>query len=106
VLSTAYAAPTNEVEQRVAELWEQLLGIEQVGINDKFLELGGHSLLSLQLLSRLRESFQIELSMREVFEAQTVAELARVVETVIKRKIMDRIKDLPEAEAHVLLQQL
>jgi acyl transferase domain-containing protein len=104
-LRTAYAAPTNEVEQRLAELWERLLGIEQVGVNDNFFELGGHSLLSLQLLSRLRESFQIELSMREVFEAPTVAELARVVEGVIMRKIMERIKDLPEAEAQVLLQQ-
>jgi acyl transferase domain-containing protein len=104
-LRTAYAAPANEVEQRLAELWERLLGVEQVGVNDNFFELGGHSLLSLQLLSRLRESFQIELTMREVFEAPTVAELARVVEAVIMRKIMDRIKDLPEAEAQVLLQQ-
>jgi acyl transferase domain-containing protein/acyl carrier protein len=78
-LGNDYVAPRDEVERNLASTWQKLLGVEQVGVHDNFFELGGHSLLALQLLSRLRESFHVELSMRHLFEAPTIAELARAI---------------------------
>jgi acyl transferase domain-containing protein/acyl carrier protein len=75
-----YVAPRNEIEQGIANIWQELIGIEKVGIYDNFFELGGHSLLAVQTISRLRETFQVELPLRTLlFEASTVAELATVI---------------------------
>jgi acyl transferase domain-containing protein/acyl carrier protein len=78
-LQNNYCAPENEIEQTIAEFWQTILGIEQVGVHDSFFELGGHSLLATQLMSRLRETFQVELSLRSFFEAPTVSSLAAAV---------------------------
>jgi acyl transferase domain-containing protein/acyl carrier protein len=76
----AYVAPRNEIEQGIANIWQELIGIEKIGIYDNFFELGGHSLLAVQTISRLRETFQVELPLRTLlFEASTVAELATVI---------------------------
>ncbi|MFQ4145486.1 type I polyketide synthase [Chlorogloeopsis sp. ULAP02] len=75
-----YVAPRNEIEQTIANIWEELIGIEKVGIHDNFFELGGHSLLAVQTISRIREAFQVELPLRTLlFEAPTVSELANVI---------------------------
>ncbi|MBN8226730.1 acyltransferase domain-containing protein [Corallococcus macrosporus] len=71
-LANVFVAPRDETEEKVAALWQDLLGVESVGITDNFFELGGHSLLGVQLLSRIRETFQVELSMRALFESPTV----------------------------------
>jgi amino acid adenylation domain-containing protein len=71
-------APTTSLEAALVELWTQLLG-RQVGIHDNFFELGGHSLLATQLVSRLRDRFQIEVPLRSVFETPTIAELAQTI---------------------------
>ncbi|BBC27199.1 type I polyketide synthase [Pseudanabaena sp. ABRG5-3] len=78
-LNTAYVAPTNEIETKLAEIWQQLLGIEAVGIYDNFFELGGHSLLGTQLISRIRQSLQIEMPLSYLFAEPTVARLADYV---------------------------
>jgi acyl carrier protein len=78
-VAASFVAPRNETERRIAALWEELLGIEAVGVQDNFLELGGHSLLAVQLTSRLRSEFDVEVSLRAFFETPTVAELARLV---------------------------
>jgi len=75
-LTNPYVAPRNETEQLIAGVWQQLLGIEQVGVHDNFLQLGGHSLLATQACSHLREIFQVELPLRSFFEKPTVAGLA------------------------------
>jgi NAD(P)-dependent dehydrogenase (short-subunit alcohol dehydrogenase family)/acyl carrier protein len=80
-LSVAYLAPRNELEQQVVEIWEELLGVAPVGVADNFFELGGHSLLATQIVSRLRESLQLEIPLRDLFERATVAELAASIET-------------------------
>jgi len=79
-LQTAYVAPSNEIEQTIANIWRELLGVEQVGIHDNFFELGGHSLLAVQVTSRLREVFQAEVPLQSIlFDAPTVAGLAAVI---------------------------
>jgi acyl transferase domain-containing protein/acyl carrier protein len=75
-LLTAYEAPRDSVEQQLAELWQELLGVEKVGVHDHFFELGGHSLLGLQLVPRLRETFAVDLPVGTIFDAPTVANLA------------------------------
>ncbi|MEL7224775.1 MAG: phosphopantetheine-binding protein, partial [Cyanobacteria bacterium J06576_12] len=80
LLSTPYVAPRNEVEESIAAIWKDLLGLEKIGIDDSFFDLGGHSLLAIQVISRLREAFPVAVEMRNLlFEAPTVAKIAAVI---------------------------
>jgi amino acid adenylation domain-containing protein len=72
----AYAEPRTPVEEALAGIWEEVLDVGRVGIHDDFFELGGHSLLATQLVSRVREAFQVELPLRSLFEEPTIAGLA------------------------------
>ncbi len=79
-LSQEYVAPGDEIEQAIAIILQEVLGIEEVGVNDNFFDLGGHSLLAIQAISRLRETFQVELPLRNLlFETPTVAGIATVI---------------------------
>ncbi len=78
-LATAYVAPRGEVEERVAALWREVLGLESVGAHDSFLDLGGDSLLATRLTARLREELGVELAMDRLFESPTVAGVAAAV---------------------------
>ena len=78
-LEGSYVAPRTPMEDQLAKIWGEVLGVERVGIHDDFFELGGHSLLAIQMISRVRYSFQIELPVRRLFETPTVAGLAMVV---------------------------
>jgi amino acid adenylation domain-containing protein len=75
-----YVAPRNAIEEVVAGIWESILGIDGVGIEDNYFELGGHSLQATQLLSRVRAALEVEVSLRQLFESPTVAGLARHIE--------------------------
>jgi acyl transferase domain-containing protein len=75
-LATAYVAPRGEVEERVAALWREVLGLAELGAHDSFLELGGDSLLATRLMARLREEFAVELAMERLFERPTIAGVA------------------------------
>jgi hypothetical protein len=81
-LPTSYVAPTDEVEQAVTQIWEDLLGIHPIGVHDNFFELGGHSLLATRVISRLREQFQVEMSLSGFFDHPTIAALAGHIRTV------------------------
>jgi thioesterase domain-containing protein/acyl carrier protein len=75
----AYEAPQGELETTLAEIWSELLGVEQVGRHDSFFALGGHSLLALQMISRSRTALGFSIPMRTLFEAPTLAVLAQRV---------------------------
>jgi acyl transferase domain-containing protein/acyl carrier protein len=98
-LGSAYVAPRDEVEQQVANIWQQLLGLDSVGVHDNFFELGGHSLLATQIAARLRDAFPVELPLRRLFDAPTVAQLAEVV----RDALIEKLQGLSEEEAERLL---
>ncbi|MCP4654314.1 MAG: acyltransferase domain-containing protein, partial [bacterium] len=81
-LDVVYVAPRDDLERGIAETWQTFLGLERVGVHDNFFELGGNSLLASQVVARVHESYGVELSMEDFFEANTVADLARAVEAV------------------------
>ncbi|NTU83528.1 MAG: SDR family NAD(P)-dependent oxidoreductase, partial [Chloroflexales bacterium] len=81
--SGAYVAPESEVQRRIAAIWEDLLGVAPVGLHDSFFELGGDSLLATQVISHIRQAYQVELSVRTLFEALTVGSLAEHLETAL-----------------------
>ncbi|MCP4661792.1 MAG: SDR family NAD(P)-dependent oxidoreductase [bacterium] len=78
-LTTSYVPPANDLERSIARSWQEVLGLDRVGIHDDFFELGGQSLVATQILSRLRRSHEVEISMQQFFAATTVAELAVAV---------------------------
>jgi amino acid adenylation domain-containing protein len=78
-LEIAFASPRTDLEAELTNIFGEVLGVDGVGINDNFFELGGHSLLAIQVISRLRDRFEIELPVQAVFEAPTVAELVIVM---------------------------
>jgi len=95
-LKTAYAAPENDLQQDIANAWQAVLGIEPIGINDNFIELGGHSLLGIQIIHRLRDAYQLNLSVDAIFKSPTVSEMAQL----ILHMLSDQVDD--EALAQIL----
>ncbi|HEV2801336.1 MAG TPA: amino acid adenylation domain-containing protein [Pyrinomonadaceae bacterium] len=81
-LRRTMVAPRNALEELLANIWAQVLGVERVGVYDNFFELGGHSLLATQVISQLRESLRVEVPLHLLFETPTVAGLAEQVETL------------------------
>jgi acyl carrier protein len=83
VVGVGYVAPRNEAEQVLADIWADVLGVQQVGVEDDFFELGGDSLRRLQLTSRMKAAFDVALTPRDVLTARTVSALAELVEEKI-----------------------
>jgi acyl carrier protein len=68
----------------LCEVWQQLLGVERVGVSDNFFELGGHSLLAIQMLTQVNSNLSINLNLREVFTRNTIRPIAQLIELEIK----------------------
>ncbi|MHC5744955.1 MAG: type I polyketide synthase [Nostoc sp.] len=99
-LSNSYVAPKNELEKQITEIWQEVLGIAEIGIYDNFYELGGDSLIATQLVSRLRTKFPVDLPLRDIlFEAMIPAKQAEIVEQLL----LEKIEELSEEEVAVLL---
>lgn len=81
---TPYVEPGSATERELSAIWQDLLGIQEVGRDDNFFELGGHSLLGIQLTVRLRESFGVDLPLGVLFESLTVAKLATALDTAYR----------------------
>jgi acyl transferase domain-containing protein/thioesterase domain-containing protein len=79
-LSQDYAAPTTEVEKAIATIWEQVLGIKGIGIDDNFFDLGGDSLIIVQILQKLRQTLSDTLTINDLLNANTIAELAQIID--------------------------
>jgi amino acid adenylation domain-containing protein len=82
-----WVAPRNQAEEVLADLWSRVLQVERVGVHDNFFERGGHSLLAMQLVSRVREAFQVELPLRSLFEKPTISELVLLIEEQIIKQL-------------------
>ena len=78
-LSSDYVVAGNPTEQTIAAIWQELLGVEKVGIHDNFFELGGHSLLATRIIARLRQVFPVEFSAATLFERPTVHSLSKMI---------------------------
>jgi amino acid adenylation domain-containing protein/non-ribosomal peptide synthase protein (TIGR01720 family) len=76
----AFVGPRTPTEEKIAAVWREVLGLDRIGIHESFFDLGGHSLLATQVISRLRGSFGVELPLRKLFDAPTVAGLAKLIE--------------------------
>ena len=85
-LGNAYVAPESETEKRLAGIWQQILGMESIGLHDNFFELGGHSLMATQIISRVQVAYEVEIPVRAIFEAPTLVELAERVDTLLWAK--------------------
>ncbi len=79
-LVNEFIEPRNPTEVVVAQIWQQILGLEKVGVYDNFFELGGHSLLATQMVAQVRQQLSVEISLRTVFEAPTIDQLAEKIE--------------------------
>src|SRR5689334_5503914 len=81
-LKETFVAPRTETEKTLAEIWTQVLNVTQIGVNDDFFHLGGTSLMATQLLSYIYDAFQVELTLKELFDnAPTISGLAEAIET-------------------------
>ncbi|MFJ8623278.1 amino acid adenylation domain-containing protein [Kitasatospora sp. NPDC093550] len=86
-LEHGYLAPRTAAEEVIAGIWGEVLGLDRIGVHDGFFDLGGHSLLATRVLARLRRRFALELPLRLLFEAPTVALQAEAVERAIEAEI-------------------
>ncbi|MEG4144516.1 amino acid adenylation domain-containing protein [Microcoleus sp. Pol12B5] len=94
-LDADFIAPETLEEQVLADIWAEVLGLKQVGINDNFFELGGHSLLATQLIAKVRDRFQVELSLRCLFQSPTVASLAVAIAQAKSQQSPEPLISLP-----------
>jgi phthiocerol/phenolphthiocerol synthesis type-I polyketide synthase E len=83
----ARAAPTNPVEEELVRIWRELLRVPELGIDDNFFELGGQSLVGVQLLSRIQQTWGVELPLRALFSGPTIAQLALAIEEALVAEI-------------------
>lgn len=108
-----YVAPRTQSEKIIANIFADVLGVQNVGIHDNFFEVGGHSLLATQVISRLKQTFSVELPLRQMFETSTVLGLAEAVTESMLQHIEDEdiahllseLEELSDEEVQQLLAQ-
>lgn len=101
LIKTEYAAPENELEAKLSEMWKDILKEERAGVNDNFFELGGHSLNAIQLSSRLHKELNIKTDISTIFSNPTIRKLAKALSAERENQFIE-IKKLPEADYYEL----
>ena len=92
LLTNKYLAPRSDTEKKLAAIWKELLGVEQVGVHDNFFELGGHSLMAIRVISAIRKQMEIELSIHDLFTHTSVAELATHLVTQSRGQLLPSVE--------------
>ncbi len=95
--SESYVAPTNSVEKQLATIWQSVLGIEKIGINDNFREIGGTSLNGVQLIAQVKRELSVDLSIIDLFEHPTVSSMTRFIEQPKEKVISAMENGRPDA---------
>jgi amino acid adenylation domain-containing protein len=112
-IAASYGAPRNSIEEALVKIWTDVLELDQVGVHDNFFDLGGHSLAATQVISRVVNTFPLQLPIKALFDSPTVAEMAKViVEHQNKnprnkelRKILNEVESLSDKEANSLMNE-
>jgi acyl carrier protein len=97
----------------LADIWGEVLGLKQIGVHDNFFELGGHSLLATQVISRVRQAFEVDLPLRSLFESPTVEGMAssllhlstKRAELETRAELLLKVAELSESEVEAMLAQ-
>ncbi len=100
-LREPYAAPATEVQAKLAEIWQRVLAIDEIGINDDFFELGGNSLLATQLVMEMREALKMSVPLRDFFESPTIAALSTLLQSAAAVAEVPKIKSIPRDSLRV-----
>ncbi|MFT6835662.1 MAG: amino acid adenylation domain-containing protein, partial [Francisellaceae bacterium] len=100
--SVEYVAPSNPTETTLCKIWEDLLGIKNIGIEDDFFELGGHSLLATRLISSIRKNFEIELPLKILFDYPTIKMLSIALTQDFKGQLLPAIQTLNKMDCYQL----
>lgn len=85
-LENNFVLPSNPTEEILATIWENVLGVEKVGIHNNFFNLGGYSLLAIQVISRINQAFSVKITLRTMFEKPTIADLSDHIQTLVRLK--------------------
>ena len=93
-----YVLPRTPTEALLVRIWQEVLRLERIGIHDHFFAIGGHSLLATQVTSRLRQHFQVEVALRTIFSAPTIAELAEQIDHLILSRTIQQLEADPTTE--------
>jgi amino acid adenylation domain-containing protein len=91
-------AEITPIEETLAQIWRDVIGIKNARVDDNFFDVGGHSVLAVQVLARVRIAFQVDLTLRNVFEAPTIAQMAHVIEA----RLIAELDEIPEEQPGVL----
>ncbi len=115
-----YVAPLTDLEVALADLWAQVLRVDQVGVKDNFFDLGGHSLLATQVVVRIHSTLSVDMPMKLLFEAPTIAQLAPKIEALRQenfrsaleaggdevRELLEQVASMSESQARELAREL
>jgi natural product biosynthesis luciferase-like monooxygenase protein len=101
----SFVAPRTMGEKLIADIWADVLSLERIGIHDNFFDLGGHSLLAVQVISRLRDAFRVQLPLHTLFQSPTIAGLAAAIETTEEKAPQKEVPAIMRAsrDAHRLV---
>ena len=93
-MAVAYVAPRNQTEQTLADIWQELLGMERVGIYDNFFELGGHSLLAMSVVSNIERDLLVSIPIKVLFRFTTINDLSKYLEIRAVDNLQEKNTDI------------